>query len=85
VDADYLLDVRSGGWMFAYYPTHWGKYWVGYSVQVQLIDKRAGRLVIDLLSDQYKEELQDVQKEPSACERRAPYHPHDSGVQEGVS
>ena len=34
--------------MFAYYPTHWGKYWVGYSVQVQLIDKRAGKLVSNM-------------------------------------
>lgn len=48
VDTDYLLDVRSGSWNFAYYPTQWGKYWVGYSVQVQLVDKRAGKLVSNL-------------------------------------
>jgi hypothetical protein len=48
VESDYLLDVRSGGWNFAYYPVHWGKYWVGYSVQVQLIDKRVGAVVANL-------------------------------------
>jgi len=37
--------VRSGGWMYAYYPTRWGSYWVGYSVQVQLVDTKTGRQV----------------------------------------
>lgn len=44
-EADYVLDVRSGGWMYAYYPTKWGSYWVGYSVQVQLVDTKTGRQV----------------------------------------
>lgn len=44
-DADYVLDVRSGGWNFAYYPTSWGTYWVGYSAQVQLVDAKTGRQV----------------------------------------
>ncbi|MDR7100717.1 hypothetical protein J2X04_003098 [Lysobacter niabensis] len=44
-EADYVLDVRSGGWMYAYYPTKWGTYWVGYSVQVQLVDTKTGRQV----------------------------------------
>lgn len=44
-EADYVLDVRSGGWMYAYYPTRWGSYWVGYSVQVQLVDTKTGRQV----------------------------------------
>ncbi len=47
-DADYVLDVRSGGWMFAYYPTRWSNYWVGYSVQVQLVDTQDGRQVSNL-------------------------------------
>ncbi|MFC3814745.1 hypothetical protein [Lysobacter sp. GCM10012299] len=42
--ADYVLDVRSVGWMYAYFPTQWGTYWVGYSAQVQLVDK-SGRQV----------------------------------------
>jgi hypothetical protein len=48
VDSDYLLDVRSGSWNIQYYPAQWGKYWVGYSVQVQLIDKRSGKLVSNM-------------------------------------
>lgn len=44
-EADYVFDVRSGGWMYAYYPTAWGTYWVGYSVQAQLIDTKTGRQV----------------------------------------
>lgn len=41
-DADYVLDVRSGGWMHGYYATKWASYWVGYSAQVQLIDAKTG-------------------------------------------
>ena len=44
-EADYVLDVRSGGWSYAYFPMHWGLYWVGYSVQVQLVDVKSGRQV----------------------------------------
>ena len=44
-DADYVLDVRSGGWGYLYYPTHWGSYWVSYSAQVQLIDTKTGMQV----------------------------------------
>jgi hypothetical protein len=44
-DADYVLDVRSGGWNFAYFPTSWSSYWVGYSGQVQLINAKTGALV----------------------------------------
>jgi len=44
-EADYVLDVRSGNWMYAYFPTKWATYWVGYSVQVQLVDTKTGRQV----------------------------------------
>ena len=43
--ADYVLDVRSGGWNYAYYPNQWGHYWIGYSVQIQLVDAKSGRQV----------------------------------------
>ena len=46
--SDYVLDVRSGGWMYAYYPTDWNSYWIGYSAQVQLIDTRTARQVSNL-------------------------------------
>lgn len=42
-ETDYVLSVRSGGWNYAYYPSQWGQYWVGYSVQVQLIDTKTNK------------------------------------------
>jgi hypothetical protein len=45
---DYVLDIRSGGWMSLYYPTDWNNYWVMYSVQVQLIDTKTSTLVSNL-------------------------------------
>jgi hypothetical protein len=44
---DLILDIRSIGWNFAYYPTHWGTYWVGYGVEVQLIDSKSGTVLAD--------------------------------------
>ena len=44
-ESDYVLDVRSAGWNYAYYPTQWSTYWVGYSVQVQLIETESKRVV----------------------------------------
>lgn len=44
-DADYVLDVRSGGWNYAYFATQWGRYWVGYSVQVKLVETGSNRVV----------------------------------------
>lgn len=46
-DVDYILDVESAGWMFAYYATDWGKYWIGYNGHVQLIDRASGKPVAD--------------------------------------
>ena len=43
--ADLILDIRSIGWNFAYYPTHWGTYWVGYGVEVQLIDTKSATVL----------------------------------------
>lgn len=42
-----VLDIRSIGWNFAYYPAHWGTYWVGYGVEVQLIDAKSGQVLAD--------------------------------------
>jgi len=46
--ADYVLDVQSTGWMFSYRPTQWDLYWVGYSVQVKLVDAKTSRVVSNL-------------------------------------
>jgi hypothetical protein len=47
-DTDYILDIRSGGWMSSYYPADWAKYWILYSVQVQLINAKDGSLVSNM-------------------------------------
>lgn len=47
-EADYVFSVRSGGWNYAYYPSQWSQYWVGYSVQVQLIDTKTGTQVANM-------------------------------------
>jgi len=46
--ADYVLSVRHGGWNYGYFATQWAEYWVGYSVQVQLIDTKTGRQLSNL-------------------------------------
>jgi hypothetical protein len=48
MDSDYILDIRSGGWMSSYYPGDWAKYWILYSVQVQLINAKDGTLVSNM-------------------------------------
>ena len=45
--ADLVLDIRSIGWNFGYYPTHWATYWVGYGVEVQLIDTKSATVLAD--------------------------------------
>lgn len=47
-DTDYIFDIRSGGWMSSYYPSEWAKYWILYSVQVQLINAKDGSLVSNM-------------------------------------
>lgn len=43
--ADYVLDVRSTGWMFFYYPADWNSYWVNYTADSQLVDTKTARPV----------------------------------------
>jgi hypothetical protein len=42
-DADFILDLQSNGWMFAYYPTDWNTYWIGLAVQASLFDAKSGK------------------------------------------
>lgn len=42
-DADVVLSVRSIGWSYAYYPTDWSHYWIGYGATVELIDAKTGK------------------------------------------
>ena len=46
--SDYVLDVRSTGWMFFYYPSDWNSYWVNYTVQSQLVDAKNARQVSNM-------------------------------------
>jgi hypothetical protein len=46
--ADLILDIRSIGWNFNYYPTRWGTYWIGYGVQVQLIDVKSATVLSEM-------------------------------------
>jgi hypothetical protein len=45
---DYVLDVRSAGWSYSYYPRKPSTFWVGYSVQMQLIDAKSGAVVSNM-------------------------------------
>lgn len=42
-DVDYILDLQSTGWMFAYIPSNWDAYWISYSAQAQLINRVSGK------------------------------------------
>jgi hypothetical protein len=46
-DVDYILDLQSTGWMFAYIPTNWDAYWISYSAHAQLINRVSGKPLAD--------------------------------------
>jgi hypothetical protein len=46
-DVDYILDLQSTGWMFAYIPTNWDAYWISYSAHAQLINRVSGKALAD--------------------------------------
>ena len=45
--ADYILDVRTLNWMFAYYPTNWAAYRVIYNARFRLIDARTKKSIAE--------------------------------------
>lgn len=47
--ADYLLDIKTFGWMFSYYPTDWAHYRVTYSARLRLIETSSKRVVAETL------------------------------------
>jgi hypothetical protein len=47
--ADYLLDVKTFNWMFAYYPADWAHYKVLYSARFRLIDAARKTVVAESL------------------------------------
>lgn len=44
-DVDYILDLQSTGWMFAYIPSNWDAYWISYSAHAQLINRVSGKAI----------------------------------------
>lgn len=57
-DVDYVLDLQSTGWMFAYIPTNWDHYWISYSAHAQLINRVSGKALADGIC------YSDTQKHP---------------------
>jgi hypothetical protein len=45
--SDYLLDVRTINWSFAYFPTDWDSYRVMYSAKLRLINTGNGQIVAE--------------------------------------
>lgn len=45
--SDYLLDVRTINWSFAYFPTDWDSYRVMYSAKLRLINTDNGQVVAE--------------------------------------
>jgi hypothetical protein len=43
--ADYVLDIRTTGWMGTYYPFTFSKYFIVYGAQMRLIETKSGRIV----------------------------------------
>jgi len=46
---DYLLDVKTIGWMFLYYPTDWAHYRLIYSARLRVINRSTGQVVAETL------------------------------------
>lgn len=63
--ADYVLDIESKGWMFAYYPADWNTYWIGYSVETNLIDAKSAKVMSKMTC------YADTNKHPSSPSRDA--------------
>lgn len=45
--ADYVLDIRTTGWMAAYYPMTLTKYYIVYGAKMRLIETSSGRVVAE--------------------------------------
>lgn len=43
--ADLIVDVKTTGWMSAYFPSDWGKYHVIYNARIRVLDGKTGNLV----------------------------------------
>lgn len=64
-NVDYVLDVRSTGWMHSYDPKRWGEFWVAYSAQARLIDAKDGKLISDVGC------ISNTQKQPNSPSKKS--------------
>ncbi|HEY1181930.1 MAG TPA: hypothetical protein VGE56_06485 [Rhodocyclaceae bacterium] len=49
IGADYILDIKTFGWMFLYYPTDWSHYKVQYSARLRLIDTSTKQVIAETM------------------------------------
>ncbi|GAB1261433.1 hypothetical protein [Aurantivibrio plasticivorans] len=47
--ADYILDYKTFGWMFGYYPADWSHYRVGYSGRLRVVDAAEKKVIAETL------------------------------------
>ncbi|MFC6633245.1 hypothetical protein [Microbulbifer taiwanensis] len=59
-DSRLLLDVRTVGWNFVYFPTTWNKYKVGYSAMLRLIDTSTKEVLAESMCSKTSHEDSDT-------------------------
>ena len=59
-DSRLLLDIRTIGWNFLYFPTTWTKYKVGYSAKLRLIDPVTKEVLAESLCQKTSTEDSDA-------------------------
>jgi hypothetical protein len=59
-DSRLLLDVRTMGWNFVYFPTTWDKYKVGYSAKLRLIDTSTKEILAESMCSKSSHEDSDT-------------------------
>ncbi len=47
--ADLIIDVKTIGWSYIYYPTHWNTYHVLYTSRLRVLDGKSGNLIAQAL------------------------------------
>lgn len=45
--ADVILDVRTLGWRFGYFPANWGTYYVAYAAKARLVDVKTKAVIAE--------------------------------------
>jgi hypothetical protein len=63
--ADLIIDVKTIGWSYIYYPTHWTTYHVLYTARLRVLDGKSGSLIAQALC---KPEKGDSSTGPSGSE-----------------